>query len=294
MVYSMTGYGQSAQDIGGYKISIEMKSVNHRYNEIVFRMPREWTCYEDSMRRLIQKRLKRGRIDVFINKERDGETTSTVQVNMQVVEAYMQAADQLRQQYGMTGSVEVNDILRLPDVISVQEVTSWSDEELETCLMTGLTEALDGLCHMRAQEGTHLRQDTEERLSRLELIHAELMEWAPTVVTDYRAKLKQRLEQLSDPHFSIDETKFGMEVALFAERSNIDEELTRLKSHFQQFKQLLSSQEPIGRKLDFLIQEMNRETNTIGSKANHLELVNRVVDLKAELEKIREQVANME
>ena len=294
MVYSMTGYGQSAKEIGGYKISIEMKSVNHRYNEIIFRMPREWAGYEDRLRRLISSRLKRGRVDVFINKERDGETTSTVELNKQIVEAYIQAADKLRQEYGLSGTVDVNDVLRLPEVLSVREVASWSEEQLEACLVEGITEALDGLCRMRAQEGSHLEQDTRERLVRLDTIHNELMSWAPVVVTEYRAKLKQRLEQLMEQPLSFDDTKFSMEIALFAERSNIDEELTRLKSHFQQFSQLLSSQEPIGRKLDFLIQEMNRETNTIGSKANHLELVNRVVDMKAELEKIREQVANME
>ena len=294
MVYSMTGYGQSAKEIGGYKISIEMKSVNHRYNEIVFRMPREWACYEDRLRRLISSRLKRGRVDVFINKEREGETTSAIELNKQIVEAYIQAADKLRHDYGLSGTIDVNDVLRLPDVMTIREVTSWSDEQLEACLVEGISEALDGLCRMRAQEGSHLEQDTRERLVRLDTIHNELMTWAPVVVTEYRAKLKQRLDQLLEQHLTFDDTKFSMEVALFAERSNIDEELTRLKSHFQQFSQLLSSQEPIGRKLDFLIQEMNRETNTIGSKANHLELVNRVVDMKAELEKIREQVANME
>lgn len=294
MVFSMTGYGQSAKEIGGYKISIEMKSVNHRYSEIVFRMPREWSCYEDQMRRVVQRQVKRGRVDVFINKERDGETTSVTQVNVQVVEAYMQAAEQLRHQYGLTGTVELHDLLRLPDVMTVKEVASWSEEQLESCLLEVLSEALDGLCQMRAREGSHLAQDTLERLARLTAIHSELMEWAPVVVTEYRAKLKHRLEQLTEQQLAFDDTKFSMEIALFAERSNIDEELTRLNSHIQQFNQLLSSQEPVGRKLDFLIQEMNRETNTIGSKANHLELVNRVVDMKAELEKIREQVANME
>ncbi|MCG7407609.1 YicC family protein [Paenibacillus sp. ACRRX] len=294
MVFSMTGYGQSTQEIGGYKISMEMKSVNHRYSEIVVRMPREWTCYEDRLRRMVQQRIVRGRVDVFINKERAGESTSSVEINMQVVDAYMQAAEQLRQKYGMSGHVDVNELLRLPDVMTVREVTTWSDEQLQACLEDGLSEALEGLCRMRAIEGSHLEQDTKERLARLEAIHAELVEWAPVVVTDYRAKLKQRLEQLADQHLTFDDAKYGMEVAIFAERSNVDEELTRLKSHLQQFNQLLSSNEPIGRKLDFLIQEMNRETNTIGSKANHLELVNRVVEMKAELEKIREQVANME
>ncbi|MBR2568884.1 MAG: YicC family protein, partial [Paenibacillus sp.] len=200
----------------------------------------------------------------------------------------------LSEKYGLSGEIEVMDVLRLPDAVTVSEKTTWSEEQLIACLEDGLTEALEGLCQMRTVEGAHLAQDTKERVARLEVIHGKLVEWAPVVVTDYRAKLKQRLEQLSEQHLTFDDTKFGMEVALFAERSNIDEELTRLDSHFQQFKKLLESEEPIGRKLDFLIQEMNRETNTIGSKANHLEIVNRVVEMKAELEKIREQIANME
>ncbi|MBN3526065.1 YicC/YloC family endoribonuclease [Paenibacillus apiarius] len=294
MVYSMTGYGQSAREIGGYKISIEVKSVNHRYCEIMLRMPREWTSHEDRLRRIVQQHVKRGRIDVFINTEREGEAKTLVEINDQTLEAYMQASQLLRDKYGVSGELSVDDWLRLPDIITIREETSWSEEELASCLESGLTEAMDGLCRMRAMEGSHLNRDLAERLGRLQSLHAEMMEWAPVVVTEYRAKLKQRIEQLLDANSSFDDHKFGMEVALFAERSNIDEELTRLKSHFGQFGQLLHSGEPIGRKLDFLIQEMNRETNTIGSKANHLELVNRVVDMKAELEKIREQAANIE
>ncbi|MCM3337184.1 YicC family protein [Paenibacillus sp. MER TA 81-3] len=294
MVYSMTGYGQSAREIGGYKLSIEVKSVNHRYCEIMLRMPREWTSYEDRLRRIVQQHVKRGRIDVFINKEREGEAKTLVEINDQTLEAYMQASQLLRDKYGVSGELSVDDWLRLPDIITIREETSWSEEELASCLESGLTEAMDGLCRMRAMEGSHLNRDLAERLGRLQSLHMEMMEWAPVVVTEYRTKLKQRIELLLDANSSFDDHKFGMEVALFAERSNIDEELTRLKSHFGQFGQLLHSSEPIGRKLDFLIQEMNRETNTIGSKANHLELVNRVVDMKAELEKIREQAANIE
>ncbi|MCE5167934.1 YicC family protein [Paenibacillus profundus] len=294
MVYSMTGYGQSAREIGGYKLSIEVKSVNHRYCEIMLRMPREWTSHEDRLRRIVQQHVKRGRIDVFINKEREGEAKTLVEINDQTLEAYMQASQLLRDKYGVSGELSVDDWLRLPDIITIREETSWSEEELASCLESGLTEAMDGLCRMRAMEGSHLNRDLAERLGRLQSLHVEMMEWAPVVVTEYRAKLKQRIEQLLHANSSFDDHKFGMEVALFAERSNIDEELTRLKSHFGQFGQLLHSSEPIGRKLDFLIQEMNRETNTIGSKANHLELVNRVVDMKAELEKIREQAANIE
>lgn len=294
MVRSMTGYGHSANHFGGYKVQIEIKSVNHRYSEIVVRIPREWTCFEEAMKRAVQQRVKRGRVDIFIHREREGEGGSAVDIQWPMVEAYMQAADRLRNRYGLTDSVRLQDILQLPDVIAMRDEATLSEEEMEKELLAGLREALDGLCRMRAREGEHLARDIMDRLLYLESIHAEMAGLAPTVVEEYRTKLKQKLEDLQDSAFTIDEYKFGMEVALFAERSNIDEELTRLRSHFEQCRQLLQSEDPVGRKLDFLIQEMNREVNTIGSKANHLALVNRVVDMKAELEKIREQVANME
>lgn len=294
MVYSMTGYGQSVRSVGGYKITIEAKSVNHRYCEIMLRMPREWTSCEEPLRRLVQQSIKRGRVDVFINREREGEAKTAVAINEQTVKAYMEAGRLLRDQYGVSGEMTVNDWLRLPDVFTIQEEQPLSEEELLRELESGLAEAMDGLCQMRVMEGNHLAQDMKERLNRLESLHADISARAPLVVAEYRAKLQQRIEELLDAESSLDEYKFGMEVALFADRSNIDEELTRLQSHFNQFRQLLDSTEPIGRKLDFLIQEMNREVNTIGSKANHLEIINHVVDMKAELEKIREQAANME
>ncbi|CAH8709635.1 YicC family protein [Paenibacillus thiaminolyticus] len=294
MVYSMTGYGQSVRSSGGYKITIEAKSVNHRYCEIMLRMPREWTSCEEPLRRLVQQFVKRGRVDVFINREREGEAKTAVAINEQTVKAYMEAGRLLRDQYGVSGEMTVNDWLRLPDVFTIQEEQPLPEEELLRELESGLAEAMDGLCQMRVMEGNHLAQDMKERLNRLESLHADISTRAPFVVAEYRAKLQQRIEQLLDAESSLDEYKFGMEVALFADRSNIDEELTRLQSHFNQFRQLLDSTEPIGRKLDFLIQEMNREVNTIGSKANHLEIINHVVDMKAELEKIREQAANME
>ncbi|MNK79078.1 hypothetical protein D3C87_987360 [compost metagenome] len=183
----------------------------------------------------------------------------------------------------------------MPDVLVSEDALPADlhpDEDWEKVLKAGLEQALSGLIRMREKEGLHLTNDLEERLAKLEEFHAELTQLAPTVVGDYRNRLRQRLSELLDG--TMDEQRFSMEVAIFADRSNVDEELTRLGSHFEQCRELLHTREPIGRKLDFLIQEMNREVNTIGSKANHLALVNRVVEMKAELEKIREQAANME
>lgn len=296
MSFSMTGYGQSSLSFQGHKIQIEIKSVNHRYCEVVLRIPREWTCYEDQLRRTVQQHVKRGRIDVSITKEADDSESSMMTLNHTAVKAYMKAASELSNVYGLDSSLTVKELLSLPDVLlpADQANQGESGEEWREVLLKGMEEALEGLVSMRRSEGNFLVQDVKLRLSQLRAIHQEMTELAGMVVEDYRARLKQRLTDLMDGTFTIDEQKFGMEIAIFADRSNIDEELTRLQSHFEQCHGLLDADEPVGRKLDFLIQEMNREVNTIGSKANHLTLINRVVEMKAELEKIREQVANLE
>lgn len=296
MSLSMTGYGQSVIDFQGYSVSFEVKSVNHRYCEVVFRMPREWTCFEDSFRRAVQSRIGRGRVDVFINREHSGDNADAV-LNHARVKAYLQAAEELKA-YGIEGSLTAKDILSLPDILVSPSGSLPMDdngqEAWEKALLGGLNEALDGLLQMRSREGAFLAADIEHRLERIEALHREMTELAPTVPEEYRKRLRQRIEALDDGSLAVDEHIFGMEVALFAERSNVDEELTRLRSHLEQSRKLLHHEGPVGRKLDFLIQEMNREVNTIGSKANHLTLVNRVVEMKAELEKIREQAANVE
>ncbi|MNW48025.1 hypothetical protein D3C74_253740 [compost metagenome] len=293
--HSMTGYGGAVRSYGGYVVQFEIKSVNHRYAEVVLRMPREWTCYEDGLRRLVQRHIKRGRIDVYISKERDESGTLPYVLNRPAVEAYLKAADELARHYSVDAKLSARDLLSLPDALTTPaEVTpaGSAESDWEQILTEGLEEALIGLLGMREREGKHLAADLGQRLLRLEAIHGELVRLAPEVVSEYRSRLKGRLAELLDGNY--DEQRFAMEVAVFADRSNIDEELIRLKSHFEQCRSLLQAYEPVGRKLDFLIQEMNRETNTIGSKANHLALVNLVVEMKAELEKIREQAANLE
>ncbi len=296
MSFSMTGYGQSAVQYGGYKIQIEVKSVNHRYCEVMLRMPREWAGMEDGLRKLVQSKVKRGRIDVFVNKEQDDGQPSSLQLDHEAAAAYIAAAAELRQRYEVAGVLEVSHLLALPGVMKMQERNNEQDdpEQLQKLLEQGLDEALNGLVEMRVREGRHLVLDLQGRLAHLEQLYEEMRQLAPTVVEEHRIRMQQRLSELQDGSFHWDESRIGMEVAIFADRSNIDEELTRLSSHFGQFRQLLDSDDSIGRKLDFLLQEMNREVNTIGSKANHLALVNHVVEMKAELEKIREQAANLE
>jgi uncharacterized protein (TIGR00255 family) len=298
MSFSMTGYGQSNLQYEGFKVEIEIKSVNHRYCEIALKMPREWTCFEDVLRKTAQQYVKRGRIDIYINKEANSGNAAIATLNHSLVKAYLQAAEDLNVQYGLEGTLSVRDVLALPDVLITPNNLSMNNKEdidhWSEILQDGLRRALESLLTMRSKEGIHLAQDVEQRVQHLQLLHDEMIVYAPNVVEEHRIKLRKRLSELQDHSFTIDEHKFGMEIALFADRSNIDEELIRLQSHFNQCKELLLADAAIGRKLDFLIQEMNREVNTIGSKANDLYLVTRVVEMKAELEKIREQVANIE
>lgn len=295
--FSMTGYGQSSLQFGGYKITFEVKSVNNRYCEVVLRMPRDWTGYEDMLRRMVQHHIKRGRVDVIINREITEDTASAQALNITAVKSYLRAADTLRVEFGIGGGLTLRDILSMPGVMDSKEaaaVPEASSEDYSGVLKRGLEQCLQSLLEMRAREGRNLAADLANRLIHLEELHAEMAAIAPAVVSEYRDKLRQRLSGLNDGTFPFEEHKFGMEMAIFADRCNIDEELTRLYSHFEQCRALLSSSEPAGRKLDFLIQEMNRETNTIGVKSNHLTLVNLTLEMKAELEKIREQAANLE
>ncbi|MNO15884.1 hypothetical protein D3C76_55540 [compost metagenome] len=294
--FSMTGYGQSSLQFGGYKITFEVKSVNNRYCEVVLRMPRDWTIYEDMLRRQVQAHIKRGRVDVIINREHAEEADSTQMLNRSAVRSYLKSAQQLSDEFGIKGELQLRDILSMPGVMEFKEDVHAlaSSQEFKDTLEQGLNGSLEALMEMRAREGAFLAADLLGRLNHLEELHAEMAGLAPVVVSEYREKLRQRLTLLNDGTFPFEEHKFGMEIAIFADRCNIDEELTRLYSHFEQCKALLNSSEPAGRKLDFLIQEMNRETNTIGSKCNHLTLVNLTLDMKAELEKIREQAANLE
>lgn len=295
MSFSMTGYGQFAMNRGGYKIQFEVKSVNHRYCEVVLRMPREWNSFEEGLRRLVQQHVRRGRIDVYITRESEA-SGSTMMLNRAAADSYIRAARELERIYGMDSHLSAAELLALPDVMLPTEAPVAEQEELdwEAVLQEGLGQALAELVSMRGSEGNHLTADCRLRLRNLTAAHQELARLAPTVVDDYRTKLRQRLSELQDGSFVVDEFRLGMEVALFADRCSIDEELARLRSHFDQCSELLGNSEAKGRKLDFLIQEMNREVNTIGSKANHLALGSHVVEMKAELEKMREQAANLE
>ena len=293
MIRSMTGFGQASRHGEGYSVQVEIKTINHRYNEISLRLPREYAVLEDSLKQEVRRHVKRGRTDAFVSVERDSGSGAGFRVDWSLAERYMTIAKEIGTRYGLESGLSVKDILSVPGLLVAAEAENLSGENLERDILLCFSEAMLTLVGMREAEGHHLRTDLEERLIVLRGDHTQLQTLAPTAAEEYREKLGTRIREIVGS-VPADEQRLAMEAALFAERISVDEELTRLNSHFDQFLNLLGGDEPAGRKLDFLIQEMNREVNTVGSKANHARMAGIVVEMKAELEKVREQVQNIE
>ncbi|MEW8972758.1 MAG: YicC/YloC family endoribonuclease [Tissierellaceae bacterium] len=293
MVQSMTGYGMGEYENELYRFKIEIKSVNHRYNDITIKMPRHIGYLEENLKKAVKERINRGKVDVFVNLEYIKESAVDVKVDIPLAKSYRAALEELVDVLELGDKLRLNNILSLSDIITVEKRDV--DERLITqSLERALDIALENISHMRIIEGQELKKDILVKLDNIqeELINIE--ERSPMIVLEYRDKLRERIKDLLDNNASLDEERLSNEVAFFADKSSIDEEIVRLKSHIKQFKSILDEEDPIGRKLDFLIQELNREINTIGSKANDIIISKCVVNLKAELEKIREQVQNIE
>jgi uncharacterized protein (TIGR00255 family) len=295
MVQSMTGFGQSGRSVCGCRLQVEMRSVNHRYLEISVRIPREWMRLEDKVKRIVQQSVKRGKVDVSVTVEKEPGASALAEIDWPLAEAYRLAAEQLKERFAFSDSLSLKDILALPGIVSFREAGT-SAEHFTEPLLECVREAAAGMLEMRRAEGGHLVVEVAGRLDRLDRLRRETAEWAPKAVEEYKVKLHQRLTGLLGESAGLlpDDPRLLTEAAVMADRSDIREELVRLESHIGQCRKLLATDEPAGRKLDFLNQEMNREVNTIGSKSGHLEIVGRVVEMKAELEKIREQAQNIE
>jgi uncharacterized protein (TIGR00255 family) len=289
----MTGFGQASRTFNDYQIQVEIKSVNHRYLEMNIRLPREWSRSEDEVKQKLRFCLQRGKVDVHISIVREISGNPVVTLDWSLAEAYFNAAMQLRTKFGLPDTLSIQDFLQIPGLIKLEEPPKEADPLIQEQVLECLDEALLDLQIMRQNEGKYLQIDLSARLAMLHLLLHSMQNLAPMVIEQYRIKLRIRLQDALEG-VQIEEQRFLQEVMLHIDRTNIDEELTRLESHFQQFDQLLQVEEPVGRKLDFLLQEMNREINTIGSKANDSDLINKVVEMKAELEKMREQVQNIQ
>ena len=292
MIRSMTGFGRGSSEKDGKSFTIEIKSVNHRYFETNIRMPRVLIAFEDKIRKIIGEKVKRGKLDVFVTQGNYDKEDVEAYLNEKLVESYMSCFEVLKDKYDLRDDVSVVQIARLPEVMTLKQKEEDISEAFQQ-IEIALTEALEALLFMREREGEKLLEDV---ISKCELINGlveKVQERAPFVVCEYKEKLAQRLNALHK-EVEFDENRVAMEVAIFADKAGIDEEIVRLKSHIMQMKETLILDEPIGRKLDFIIQEMNRETNTIASKANDLEILNIVINMKSEIEKIREQIQNIE
>lgn len=292
LMYSMTGYGRGEYKKDGIEVAVEVKTVNNRFLDIAIKCPRSLLSCDDMIRKTIREKLTRGHIDVFISYADKREKEKSYYLDEQICAAYIEATKKLCGTYpDIANDVSVTSILKFPDVIKADE-TSAADDELVAAVKEALVSSLDKLNGMRKTEGDKLEKDMLSRVDVIEGLVMQVRERAPFVVENYRAKLDATMQKLL-AETEIDESRILTEVALFADKCNIDEEMTRLVSHISQFRSICN-EEIVGRKLDFLVQEFNRESNTICSKSNDIEVTRLGLALKNEIEKVREQVQNVE
>lgn len=289
----MTGYGKGECTNELYRFIVEIKSVNHRYNNISIRMPRHISYLEEIIKKDIKEKLKRGKIDVFINLEYLQDSPMDVNVDIPLAKSYKSALNRLIKSLNIDESVKLNNLLHMEDIVNFER-KDVDEEKIKTCLEGAINIALENIVGMRLTEGKELKKDIILKLENIKDSLLLIEERSPNIVIEYKEKLSERIKELLDNSVDLDEDRLNNEIAFFADRSSIDEEIVRLKSHINQFYLILNEKNSIGRKLDFLIQEINREINTIGSKANDGTIAKLVVNIKSELEKIREQVQNIE
>ena len=293
MIKSMTGFGRCELSDGERKFTVEMKGVNHRYLDVNIRMPKKLNFFETSIRSLLKQSVSRGKVDIFITYEDLSEGQAVLKYNASLAKEYKESLREMEEQFGLENDVRVSTLSRYPEVLTMEE-QALDEEEIWNCLKKAMEGAISQFVETRTLEGENLRRDIIDKLDGM----AELVEFievrSPKIIAEYREKLEEKVrELLADTQ--IDDSRIAAEVVIFADKICTDEEVVRLKSHISHMKDVLLSDEAgIGRKLDFIAQEMNREANTILSKANDLEVSNRGIDLKTEIEKVREQIQNIE
>lgn len=294
MIKSMTGFGRCEAEINGREITVEVKSVNHRYFEFSCRTPRGYGFLDDKLKSYVNSRVSRGKIDMFVTIGANDEAPSEVTVNHQLVSGYINAMKEISDTYGVENDVTVVSLSRFPDVFTVHKPAE-DEEQITNDVLSVAKTALDSFIAMREAEGEKMKTDILNRANTILSIVGEIEERSPQTVAEYEERLLERIKQtLEDYEVEIDEQRVLTEVAVFSDKVAVAEETVRLRSHFEQLNKFLEYDEPVGRKIDFIIQEMNREANTIGSKVQDAVLAHKVVDIKSEIEKIREQVQNIE
>lgn len=292
MIKSMTGFGRGHAVLGGRDITVEIRSVNHRYYEFSCRLPRAYSFAEERLKALLQGRISRGKVEVSVSVQNVTAVSERITANKEVIAEYVTALREVSGELGLSDDLALSSVLRLPDAFTVVKEEA-DEEQMWTELKTVCEEALGNFISMRETEGERMRADIAGRLDVIEKNVAFIEERSPAIVTAYRKRLYDKMCEVLDGK-GVDENRILLEAGIFSEKTAVDEETVRLRSHIAQFREMLESSEPVGRKLDFLIQEMNRETNTIGSKVQDIEVTRVVVDQKSEIEKIREQIQNIE
>lgn len=292
MIRSMTGYGRGEYEADGRKFTVEIKSVNHRYNDISIKLPRFMNYLEDKIRKILMLRIFRGKTDIYVNFENFSKQDVCIELNEALAESYVEKLMLLKEKYNLQTNDTLGLVAKFPDVITVEKVQE-EEDFVVAALLPALTEAADKFILMRQTEGEALKVDILKKADTIKTLVLEIKLRSPLVVLEYKEKLKNRLAELLDG-VEIDEARIITEVTVFADRGCIDEEIIRLESHLIQLESILTNGGQVGRKLDFLIQEMNREANTIASKSNDIQITNATIALKSEIEKIREQIQNIE
>ena len=293
MAKSMTGFGIGEFKDQYYNLSVECKTINHKYLDINPRMPRKLSFLEDKLRFLIKDHLGRGRVDIFVKFETVTSVGSQLVYDAELAKQYYHILKNIKSDFGLEGPISPVDIAKFPDVVKITEAED-DEEILWNMLSDAANKALENLCNMRIIEGKKLEKDILARADLLERSVCDLEKYTDTIEKEYKDKLYARISELLDDPKVVDEYRLAQEVAIYADKSNITEEIVRFKSHINQLRDTVTADESVGRKMDFLIQEMNREVNTMGSKSSDVSIANLVINMKAELEKIREQVQNIE
>lgn len=289
---SMTGYGRGESNLNNRRFVVEVRSVNHRFNDITVKLPRMMLSYEDVIKKAVSKQVFRGKTDVFVNFESQATEDYKVTLNTALSDNYQNVLKEIKDRYHIEDKISLTLLSRFPDVITMEKANLDENSEVLEGLTAALDKALLSFLEMRSREGENLKADISEKLVGMKSTVDKISERAPLVAAEYREKLRERLSELEE--IQADEARILTEAAIFADKCCIDEETTRLYSHIGQMEAILEETGSIGRKLDFLVQEMNRESNTIASKSNDLIITGCTVELKSEIEKIREQVQNIE
>nr|MBP3681298.1 YicC family protein [Clostridia bacterium] len=289
---SMTGFGRSKLEKNSREYVVEIKSVNHKYNDINIKIPRNISCFEEKVKKIISNNISRGKVDVFINFNNYSEQGKNIVINKELAKNYINQLKELAIETDVNSDIKITEIFKMPDVLQMKIEDDESEviwQELEECVI----QATNSFIEMRETEGNRIKQDLFVRINKVEELVNSIFKYSTGLIEEYVVKLKERIKEILMTNV-VDEVRLAQEIVIYADKCSIEEELTRLRSHIMQFKNLLETKDSIGKKLDFLVQEMNRETNTIASKSVKLEITDLAIEIKTIMEDIREQIQNIE